>query len=73
VRFCPAPNADASVERGGFSLRLYVVKKYTGLLGGSIEVESSLGVGSTFILQIPVPMSQLSMAQGAAAAEAARR
>ena len=58
-----APNDDLGVDRGGFSLGLYVVKKYIELLGGSIEVESTLAVGSTFILQIPAPVAQSSMGQ----------
>jgi len=40
-------------EYGGMGLGLYIVKKYTELLGATIHVESRLGQGSTFVLQVP--------------------
>jgi len=55
--------AGSGGRQDDFSLGLYVVKKYTELLGGSLEVESTAGVGSTFVLQIPAPMAQSAMAQ----------
>jgi signal transduction histidine kinase len=47
--------ADSSSTRefGGAGLGLYIAKKFTGLLGASIEAESAVGQGSTFTIKIP--------------------
>ncbi|HUF40822.1 MAG TPA: ATP-binding protein, partial [Verrucomicrobiae bacterium] len=47
--------ADSSDTRahGGVGLGLYIVKKYTEIIGGRIRVKSEVGKGSIFTLTIP--------------------
>lgn len=45
---------DPSLTSGGLGLGLSITKAYTQLLGGSIKVESQLGIGSTFSVKIPL-------------------
>jgi signal transduction histidine kinase len=53
---------DSSETRtyGGVGIGLYIVKKYTDLLGGEVEAKSALGKGTTFTLTIPVDSIQKS-------------
>jgi signal transduction histidine kinase len=46
---------DSSTTRGyeGLGLGLYTVKKYCEVLGGTVDVRSKLGKGSTFTVRIP--------------------
>ena len=54
--FRPFMQADSSTTRkyGGTGLGLALARKYTEMLGGSIDVESEEGKGSVFTVRLPV-------------------
>jgi signal transduction histidine kinase len=47
-------DADTSRKYGGTGLGLTLVKRLTTLLGGRVQVESRLGVGTTFTICLPL-------------------
>ena len=52
-KFGQLEHPDADSKHGGVGLGLYLVKKYTDILGGRLNVESRYGEGSVFTLRIP--------------------
>ncbi|QDT07355.1 Sensory/regulatory protein RpfC [Rubripirellula lacrimiformis] len=54
--FKPFSQGDTSVTRsyGGSGLGLAISKRLVGMLGGAIEMESKIDVGSTFTVTLPI-------------------
>jgi signal transduction histidine kinase len=56
--FDPFRQVDSSTTRKfqGSGLGLSITRQLCEMMGGTIEVESQLGAGSTFIVDIPLPI-----------------
>ncbi|MBI3184097.1 MAG: PAS domain S-box protein [Myxococcales bacterium] len=52
--FQPFERLVSSRRYGGLGLGLFIVRKIVDALGGSIDVQSELGVGSTFTVELPL-------------------
>ena len=52
--FTPFTQLSNAKERGGTGLGLSLTKQLVALMGGHIGVESTLGVGSTFFVDLPI-------------------
>ena len=56
--FSQEDDANARTQYKGTGLGMAITKKYVDMLGGSIDVESKKGVGSTFTVEIPLELPE---------------
>lgn len=56
--FSQEDDTNARTQYKGTGLGMAITKKYVDMMGGSIDVESKKGVGSTFTVEIPLELPE---------------
>ncbi|WP_207747838.1 response regulator [Clostridium sp. D33t1_170424_F3] len=57
-------NSNVASKYGGTGLGLSIVRRFTELMGGSVQVTSELGSGSTFTVELPFERAEQRKAAG---------
>ena len=55
--FEPFKRAVAAGQADGLGLGLYIVRSIVEQLGGAVQVSSRPGVGSTFVVELPIQVT----------------
>ena len=56
--FQPFQQSEAGLKKGGTGLGLAITRRQVELMGGEVKLESTLGKGSRFSFEIPLPPAQ---------------
>jgi signal transduction histidine kinase/CheY-like chemotaxis protein len=56
--FQPFQQSEAGLKKGGTGLGLAITRRQVELMGGEVKLESTLGKGSRFYFEIPLPPAQ---------------
>jgi CheY-like chemotaxis protein len=56
--FQPFQQSEAGVKKGGTGLGLAITRRQVELMGGEVRLESTVGKGSRFYFEIPLPPAQ---------------
>lgn len=72
--FQPFVQADETISRkyGGTGLGLLITKELVTAMGGSIEVDSAVGVGTCFWIRLPLQLPEAAQGQAVSTGSAAR-
>ncbi len=70
--FMPFERAVSYLRTSGFGLGLYIVRQIVEAHGGAVRLESALGKGSTFLVELPLQSGMSTFADSSASATTPR-